>query len=168
VLFRSLHLTKVDRLVFVWLYRIQPEILDTIRIIKPESVVRWHRKGFKFYWTWKSRRQRPGRPKVDKELRDLIRQMCRENPLWGAPRIHGELLKLGFDIAQSTVSKYMTRSKKPPSQTWKTFLRNHADGIAATDFFIAPTISFRYQINRLTPVLLFFLPAPDSRLSAPA
>ena len=114
---KRLKLTKTDRLLFVWLYRIQPEILETIRIIKPESIVRWHRKGFKFYWNWKSRRGRPGRPKIDKELRALIRQMCRENPLWGAPRIHGELLKLGFNVAQATVSKYMIRSKKPPSQT---------------------------------------------------
>ena len=140
---KRLKLTKTDRLLFVWLYRIQPEILETIRIIKPETVVRWHRKGFKFYCTWKSRRGRPGRPKIDGELRSLIRQMCRENTLWGAPRIHGELLKLGFNVTQSTVSKYMARPKKPPSQTWKTFLRNHADGIAATDFFIVPTIRFQ-------------------------
>ncbi len=140
---KRLKLTKTDRLLFVWLYRIQPQILVTIRIIKPETVVRWHRKGFKLYWTWKSRRGRPGRPKIDRELRSLIRQICRENPLWGAPRIHGELLKLGFDVAQPTVSKYMIRSKKPPSQTWRTFLRNHADGIAAVDFFVVPSINFQ-------------------------
>ncbi len=140
---KRLNLTKADRLLFVWLYRVQPDILNSVRIIKPETVVRWHRKGFKAYWTWKCRRHWPGRPKIDKELRDLIRQMCRENPLWGAPRIHGELLKLGFDVAQSTVAKYMLRPRKPPSQTWRTFLRNHADGIAAVDFFVVPSINFQ-------------------------
>ncbi len=140
---KRLNLTKADRLLFVWLYRIQPEILETIRIIKPETVIRWHRKGFKLYWILKSRLRSLGRPKTDRELRALIRQMCRENPLWGAPRIHGELLKLGFDIAQSTVSKYMLRLNKPPSQTWKTFLRNHADGISAIDFVVVPTINFQ-------------------------
>lgn len=140
---KRLNLTRADRLLFVWLYRIQPEILEKIRIVKPETIIRWHRKGFKLFWQWKSRWRRPGRSKIDRELRALIRQMCRENPLWGAPRIHGELLKLGFDIAQSTVSKYMVRLNKPPSQTWKTFLRNHADGIAAIDFVVVPTINFQ-------------------------
>ena len=137
------HLTRADRLVFTWLYRMQPNILNCIRIVKPETVLRWHRKGFRLFWSWKCKRGHPGRPKVDKELRALIRQLCRENPLWGAPRIHGELLKLGFDIAQSTVSKYMLRPSRPPSQSWKTFLHNHADGLAAIDFFVVPTVSFR-------------------------
>ncbi len=140
---KRLHLTKVDRFLFVWLYRVHPQILESIRVVKPETVVRWHRKGFKLFWTWKCRNGRFGRPKTDRELRALIRQMCRENPLWGAPRIHGELLKLGFDVAQSTVSKYMIRHPKPPSQSWKTFLRNQADGITATDFFVVPTIRFQ-------------------------
>ena len=97
--------------------------------------------GFRAWWRWKSRNP-GGRPKIDQELRDLVRRMCEENPLWGAPRIHGELLKLGFAVAQSTVSKYMPRGRRPPSQGWKTFLRNHADGIAAVDFLVVPTLSF--------------------------
>ena len=140
---KRLTLTKADRLLFVWLYRIHPQILNSLQIVKPDSIVRWHRKGFKLFWTWKCRHGRLGRPKIDRELRALIRQMCRENPLWGAPRIHGELLKLGFHVAQSTVSKYMIKHPKPPSQSWKTFFRNHADGIAATDFFVVPTIRFQ-------------------------
>ena len=99
--------------------------------------MRWHRKGFSAFWRWKSR-PLGGRPQIDKELRDLIRRMSFENPLWGAPHIHGELLKLGFDVAQSTVSKYMVPRRDRPSQTWKTFLRNHADGIASIDL-----LSFR-------------------------
>jgi len=97
--------------------------------------------GFRAGWRLKSHNP-GGRPGIDQELRDLVRRMCKENPLWGAPRIHGELLKLGFDIAQSTVSKYMLRRRGPPSQGWKTFLRNHADGIAAVDFLVVPTLSF--------------------------
>jgi len=140
---KRLNLTKADRLLFVWLYRIQPEILNSIQIIKPGTVVGWHRQGFRLFWRWKSRGRRLGRPKIDKELRDLIRRMSRENPLWGAPRIHGELLMLGFDVAQSTVAKYMIKLRKPPSQTWKTFLHNHSDAITAADFFVVPTISFQ-------------------------
>lgn len=136
-------LQRSDRLIFTWLYRIRPEILASIRIVKPETVVRWHRKGFRLFWRWKSRVRGTGRPKINEELRALIRQMCRENPLWGAPRIHGELLKLDFTVAQSTVSKYVVRTRNPPSQTWKTFLSNHADGIAAIDFLVVPTIGFR-------------------------
>src|SRR5262249_6788225 len=100
-----------------------------------------HRAGFLAYWRWKSR-ARPGRPRVSRELRELIRRMSTENPLWGAPRIHGELLKLGFEIAESTVSKYMIRHRGPPSQTWRTFLRNHADAIAAIDLCVVPTLTF--------------------------
>jgi hypothetical protein len=99
-------------------------------VVQPETVLRWHRTGFKMVWRWKSR-HRAGRPRIDRGLRDLIRRMSRENPLWGASRIHGELLMLGFEVAQSTVSKYMARPSKPPSQTWKTFMRNHAEAIAA-------------------------------------
>lgn len=130
-----------DRAVFVWLLRCCPAIASAITIVRPETVVRWHRMGFRTYWRWKSR-NRGGRPKTDAEIRDLVRRMCEENPLWGAPRIHGELLKLGFVVAQSTVSKYMMRRRGPPSQGWKTFLRNHADGIAAVDFLVVPTIAF--------------------------
>ena len=104
--------------------------IDAIAILRPEPIVRWHRKGFSAFWRWKSR-PLGGRPRIDKEVRDLIRRMSFENPLWGAPHIHGELLKLGFDIAQSTVSKYMVPRRGRPSQTWKTFLHNHADGIAS-------------------------------------
>src|SRR5271167_2277073 len=122
-------LTNYDRWFLIQLYRWFPSILQVVMIVQPETLVRWHRAGFRCYWRWKSRR-RGGRPQIETVLRTLIRQMSIENPLWGAPRIHGELLKLGFDVAQSTVAKYMLRRRGPPSQGWKTFLRNHADGIA--------------------------------------
>ncbi len=134
-------LTGVDRALFVWLYRRCPDALTNMTIVRPETIVRWHRMGFRAFWYWKSRNL-GGRPKIDRELGDLIRRMCKENPLWGAPRIHGELLKLGFNVAQSTVSKYMPRRRGPPSQGWRTFLRNHADGIAAVDFLVVPTLRF--------------------------
>src|SRR6266545_3791293 len=126
---RRIRPNAFDR-IFVCLYRHFPDIGNTVAIIRPETVIRWHRRGFRAWWRWKSRNP-GGRPKIDRELRDLVRRMCEENPLWGAPRIHGELLKLGFTVAQSTVSKYMLRGRRPPAQGWKTFLRNHADGIAA-------------------------------------
>ena len=134
-------LSGSDRVLFVWLYRLFPRIIDAITIIRPETVIGWHRAGFRAWWRWKSRNL-GGRPKVDRELRELIRRMCDENPLWGAPRIHGELLKLGFNVAQSTVSKYMLHGRRPPSQVWKTFVSNHADGIAAVDFLVVPTLTF--------------------------
>ena len=143
-----LRLCDIDRLLFVWLYRLWPGVLNSIVIVQPETVVRWHRRGFKTYWRWKSR-GRPGRPKISKEIRDLIREVNLANPLWGAPRIHGELLKLGIDVAESTVAKYMTRWRRPPSQSWKTFLRNHAEGIAALDFFVVPTVNFRLLFGLL-------------------
>ncbi len=130
-----------DRALLVWLTRLWPCLLGTIQIVRPETVLRWHRSGFRAYWRWKSR-NRGGRPKIERELRDLIRRMSKENPLWGAPRIHGELRKLGFELAQSTVSKYMVRRRTPPSQSWKTFLRNQADGIAAIDLCVVPTLTF--------------------------
>ena len=111
------------------------------RVVQPDTILRWHRAGFRAYWRWKSG-ARPGRPTVSRELRELIHRMSKENPLWGAPRIHGELLKLGFEIAESTVSKYMIRHRGPPSQTWRTFLRNHADAIAAIDLCVVPTLTF--------------------------
>src|ERR1700719_4610212 len=98
--------------------------------------------GYAAYWRWKSR-PRGGRPRIRKEVRDLIRRISIENPLWGAPRIHGDLLKLGIDVGQTSVAKYMARRRRPPSQGWKTFLRNHADGIASMDLFVVPTIAFR-------------------------
>jgi hypothetical protein len=111
-------------------------------VMRPETVVRWHRRGFRLYWAWKSRRG-SGRPAIGRGLRDLIRQMSRANPLWGAPRIHGELLKLGLTVAQATVSKYMVRPRRPPSQTGRTFLKNHASDLIALDFFTVPTATFR-------------------------
>jgi hypothetical protein len=111
-------------------------------VVKPETVIRWQQRGFGAYWRLKSRR-RGGRPRIDREIRDLIRRMSKENPLWGAPRIHGELLMLGIAVAESTVARYMTRPLGPPSQGWKTFLRNHAAGIATIDLFVVRTISFK-------------------------
>ena len=136
-----LRLRGSDRALLVWMTWLWPSLLDLSRVVQPHTILRWHRAGFRRYWRWKSRR-RPGRPRVNRELRDLIRRMSEENLLWGAPRIHGELLKLGFAVAQSTVSKYMTRRRGPPSQTWRTFLRNHADGIAAIDLCVVPTLTF--------------------------
>src|ERR1700726_3458928 len=134
-------LTNGDRLFLVMLYRWFPSILKVITIIRPETVVRWHRAGFRRYWRWKSR-SLGGRPQIDAELRALIRRMSVDNPLWSAPRIHGELLKLGFEVAQSSVAKYMVKRCGPPSQGWRTFLRNHAPDIAAMDLFVVPTIGF--------------------------
>jgi transposase InsO family protein len=134
--------TNNDRWFFVQMYRCFPSILKVVTIVQPETLVRWHRAGFRSYWRWKSRR-RGGRPRLEIELRALIRQMSRENLLWGAPRIHGELLKLGFELAQSSVAKYMVKRRGPPSQGWCTFLRNHAPNIAAMDLFVVPTIGFR-------------------------
>ena len=136
-----LRLYGSDRALLVWMTRIWPGLLDISRVVKPETILRWHRSGFKAFWRWKSR-NRAGRPKVARELRDLIRRMSRENPLWGAPRIHGELLMLGFEVAQSTVSKYMVRDRRPPSQSWRTFLQNHAEAIAAVDMCVVPTLNF--------------------------
>ena len=132
-------LTNGDRRFFIQLYRWFPSILEALTIIRPETLVRWHRVGFRFYWCWKSR-TRGGRPQIETDLRGLIRRMSIENPLWGAPRIHGELLKLGFEVAQSSVAKYMVKRRGPPSQGWRTFLRNHALDVGAMDLFVVPTI----------------------------
>jgi len=134
-------LTNGDRLFFIELYRWFPSVLKVITVIRPETLVRWHRAGFRRYWCWKSR-PFGGRPQISAELRALIRRMSIENPLWGAPRIHGELLKLGFEVAQSSVAKYMVKRGGPPGQGWRTFLRNHAPDIAAMDLFVVPTIGF--------------------------
>ena len=134
-------LTNGDRLFFIRLYRWFPSVLKVITVIRPETLVRWHRAGFRRYWCWKSR-PFGGRPQISAELRALIRRMSIENPLWGAPRIHGELLKLGFEVAQSSVAKYMVKRGGPPGQGWRTFLRNHAPDIAAMDLFVVPTIGF--------------------------
>src|SRR5882762_6047111 len=134
-------LTNGDRLFLILLYRWFPSVLKAITIIRPETLMRWHRAGFRRYWRWKSR-SLGGRPQIDAALRVLIRRMSVDNPLWGAPRIHGELLKLGFEVAQSSVAKYMVKRSWPPSQGWRTFLRNHSPDIAATDLFVAPTLGF--------------------------
>jgi transposase InsO family protein len=134
-------LTNSDRWFFIQLYRWFPLILEALTIIRPETLVRWNRLGFRCYWRWKSRPRR-GRPQIETDLRGLIRRMSIENPLWGAPRIHGELLKLGFEVAQSSVAKYMVKRRGPPSQGWRTFLRNHAPDVAAMDLFVVPTIGF--------------------------
>ena len=145
VLRRKVHgrvrLTNSDRRFFIQLYRWFPSILSVLTIIRPETLVRWHRAGFRRYWRWKSR-PLGGRPQIEADLRALIKRMNADNPLWGAPRIHGELLKLGFEVTQSSVAKYMVRRRGPPSQGWRTFLRNHAPDIAAMDLFVVPTIGF--------------------------
>jgi putative transposase len=135
-------LTQVDRTFWVALCRLWPDWQSALILVKPETVIRWHRKGFRLYWTWKSRK-RTGRPPIDAEIRTLIRRIASENPTWGASRIHGELLMLGFEIAQATVSRYMPRRRKPPSQTWRSFLRNHTHDLVSIDFFVVPTATFR-------------------------
>jgi transposase InsO family protein len=136
------HLNNTDRFLLVWFYHWFPSALGAIAIVRPETIIRWHRAAFRAYRRWRSRNP-VGRPKVSAELRTLIGEMNRANPLWGAPHIHGEMLKLGFEVAQSTVARYMCRRWGPPSQGWRTFLSNHADGIAAVDLFVVPTIAFQ-------------------------
>jgi transposase InsO family protein len=136
-----LRLRGCERVMMVWMTWLWPSLLNCARVVQPDTILRWHRVGFRAYWRWKSRGL-PGRPKISRELRGLIRQMSKENSLWGAPRIHGELLKLGFELAESTVSKYMIKRRGPSSQTWKTFLRNNADAIVAIDLCVVPTLTF--------------------------
>jgi hypothetical protein len=145
-----LRLRGSDRALFILITKLWPSLLGVAQVVQPETILRWHRAGFKVFWRWKSR-NRAGRPKIDRGLRDLIRRMSRENALWGASRIHGELLMLGFEVAQSTVSKYMVRCQNPPSQTWKTFLKNHAEAIAAIDMCIVRTLTFDLLITFLVP-----------------
>jgi transposase InsO family protein len=128
---------------WVWLDRLWPNWRSALGIVQPETVIKWHRMGFKLYWRWKSKAGKAGRPSIDCEIRTLIRRMSRENPTWGAPRILSELLLLGYDVAEATVAKYMLRGRMPPSQTWRTFLDNHVPDIAACDFFTVPTVTFR-------------------------
>ncbi len=132
-----------DRALWVLLVRVWDNWQNSLAFVQPDTVIRWHRRGFRLYWRWKSRPKWPGRRMVSKEVRNLIRQMSRANPLWGAPRIHGELLKLGIEVSQATVSKYMVRHRKPPSQSWRTFLTNHTKDIISVDFFTVPTATFR-------------------------
>jgi transposase InsO family protein len=137
------HFHTSERIFWVWLYRLWPSCLQTLAIFKPDTLVRWHRKGFKLYWTWKSRRRWSGRPAVDPDVRKLIRTMSRNNIGWGAPRIHGELQILGIRVSESTVAKYMVRHRNPPSQTWRTFLGNHVSELVSVDFFTVPTVTFQ-------------------------
>jgi putative transposase len=138
---RRLRLTGSDRLFWVWLSRVWQGWRAAVVIVKPETVIAWHRRGFRLFWRWKSRHR--GRPTASAEVRTLIRTMSEANPLWGAPRIHGELLKLGIEVSQAPVAKYMVRHRRPPSQTWRTFLTNHAGQIMAADFFVVPTATYR-------------------------
>jgi hypothetical protein len=141
---RRLRLRRTDRLLWVLLSRTWSEWRHAVQIVSPNTVVRWHRRGFALYWHWKSRPRGPGRPPVAPDLHAVIRQMQAANPLWGAPRIHGELRKLGLAISQATVAKHLGRRPwKPPSQTWRTFLTNHVSQLASIDFFTVPTATFR-------------------------
>src|SRR4051812_19168762 len=140
---KRLKLTRADRIFWVWLRRVWGDWKSVLMIVKAETVVAWHRKRFGLFWTWRIHRGKPGRPKVPQEVRDLIRMLSRNNPRWGAPRIHGELLKLGIEITEPTVAKYMVRHRKPPSQTWRTFLENHMKSLVSVDFFTVPTIRFQ-------------------------
>ena len=136
-------LTSRDRLLWICLSRLWSDWRSALAIVQPETVIAWHRASFRLFWTWKVRHGQPGRPVISHEVRDLIRRMCRENPSWGAPRIHGELLKLGIDIGESSVRKCMVRGRKPPSQTWRTFLENHAQQLVSIDFFTVSTLRFQ-------------------------
>jgi hypothetical protein len=126
-------LNLLDRLLWAGLSHVWRDWRSALAIVQPETVIAWHRRSFRLFWAWKIRRGQPGRPRLPREVRELIRRMCRENPTWGAPRIHGELLKLGINVGESSVSKYMVRSRKPPSQTWRTFLENHAKQLVSID-----------------------------------
>ena len=138
-------LRQTDRLFWVWLSRCWADWRSVVDIVRPKTVVGWHRQGFRRYWSWKSRQggRKPGRPRVTRETRELIRTMKQANPLWGAPRIHGELLKLGIEISERTISRLIPKARQPPSQSWRVFLSNHAKDLVALDFFTVPTISFR-------------------------
>ena len=135
-------LGSIDRLVFARLYGLAPGVLNALAIVRPETVIRWHRAGFRLYWRWRSR-PLGGRPEAPPDLRQLIRNISVANPFWFAPRIYGEPLKLGIDVGQTTVAKYMVRGRRTQSQGWKTSLRNYADRIASMDLFVVPTISFQ-------------------------
>ena len=136
-------LNRFDRMLWSWFCATWTAWRSALYIVKPDTVIAWHRQGFRLFWTWKVRRGQPGRPAVSHEVRDLIRRMSRENPLWGAPHIHGELLKLGIDIGETSVAKYMVRHRQPPSQTWRTFLNNQVKTLVSVDFFTVPTIRFQ-------------------------
>ncbi len=165
-------LRQRDRILWVWLSQLWADWRSSLVVVKPETVVRWHRDGFRLYWRWKSRKK-PGRPKIDVEIRSLIRRMSRENATWGSPRIQSELALLGYTVDQSTVQKYMGRHRKPPSQTWRTFLENHVPDIAAIDFFVVATVRFRLlycfivlRHDRRRVVHLNITPHPTARWTA--
>jgi len=132
-----------DRIFWVWLSTVWSHWRQALMIVRPETVVSWQRKGFRLFWSWSSKRKRRGRPEASSEIRALIRRMAEANPFWGAPRIHGELLKLGLEVSERTVSRLMPKSRKPPSQTWRAFLDNHLQELVASDFFTVPTAAFR-------------------------
>jgi hypothetical protein len=139
---QRVRLARTDRWLWVMLARVWAGWQTALVFVKPETVIAWHRQGFRLWWTWKSRR-RLGRPTVPADIRTLIRTMAEANPRWGAPRIHGELLKLGIGVSQATVAKYMGHQRQPPSQAWRTFLTNHVGQIVEADFFVVPTVTFR-------------------------
>ena len=147
---RPSNLTDADRIFWIVLARCWSRWRDVVFVVKPDTIVRWHRLWFRYYWRKKSR-PKSGRPRIVSELRDLIRGMSAANPLWGAPKIHGELLKLGIQVSEATVSRYMPRRKTKPTQTWKTFLANHVQDLASIDFFTVPTAPFR--VLYVLPVL---------------
>jgi hypothetical protein len=134
---------RLERLFWVWLSDQWAGWREALHVVRPQTVIRWHRLGFRAFWTWKSRRGRAGRPSVDSEVAELVRTMALANPLWGSPRIHGELLKLGFELSQRSVARLMPRRPKSPSQTWRTFLQNHLADLVSVDFFVVPTATFR-------------------------
>ena len=146
VLLRSVkrpRLTAFDRLLWAWLTQAWADWRSALVIVNPETVIAWYRKGFRLFWTWKVRHGQTGRPTVPKDVRDLIRKMSRDNPMWGAPRIHGELPKLGIEVGETSVGKYMVRPRKPPSQIWRTFLDSHLQSLVSVDFFTVPTTRFQ-------------------------
>ena len=136
-------LSRWDRILWVWLSRLWASWRSSLVIVQPATVLAWHRQGFQLYWRWKSRAKPVGRPRLDPELRQLIRRMARENPTWGRRRIRAELALLGYEVAELTVAKYMRRTSPRPSPTWRAFLTTHARDIVAVDFFLVPTLTFR-------------------------
>src|SRR5258707_14655292 len=134
---------RLERLFWVWLSHQWAGWREALHVVRPQTVIRWHRQGFRAFWTWKSRRGRVGRPPVSSELAELVRTMALANLFWGSPRIHGELLKLGFEVSQRSVARLMQRRPKVPSQTWRTFLQNHVLDLVSVDFFVVPTATFR-------------------------
>ena len=137
---KRLRIQPADRVFWSWLSRIWSGWHDSLVIVQPETVIAWRRRKFREHWRKLIRSGKPGRPPVAREVRDLIRRMSSANSLWGAPHIVGELAKIGIDVTKSTVEKYMVRRRKPPSSTWRAFLKNHIKEIVAVDFFVVPTV----------------------------